>query len=73
MDRKAHMQWKEKERQNETVNVQFQENCLKDLANAIERGEIAGDQALIEVDDQDSDVGEPFMEWLKKDIAGQRR
>jgi hypothetical protein len=72
MDRKANLQWREKERQDEKADEQFRESCLRELASAIERGDLADGQALVDLDD-DGEVGEPYMEWLSKDIARQKR
>jgi hypothetical protein len=73
MDRKAHLQWKEKERQDEKADEEFRGNCLRDLASAIDKGDVADGQVLINLDEHNSDVGESYMEWLSKDIARQKR
>jgi hypothetical protein len=65
MDRTASKRWREKEREDERAEQNFRETCRRELADAF--GD-AADEAFYE-----DNIGESYMEWLKKDIAPQKQ
>ncbi len=65
MDRIASKRWKEKEREDERAEQYFRETCRRGLADTF--GD-AADEALHE-----DNIGESYMEWLKKDTARQKQ
>jgi len=73
MDKCALNKWRMKERADAKAGEHFRENCLRDLANAIDRGDVAVGQAVIDLDDDDDDIGESYMEWLSKDLERQKK
>src|SRR5260370_278548 len=61
MDRKAHLQWREKEQQDEKADEQFRGDCLRDLASAIHKGDVADGQVIIDLDEHNRAIGQ----WYK--------
>jgi len=67
MDKVAYDKWRVVQVEDANAENQFQKAC--------QRGDIANSSVEIGDDDEDEDeddIGEPYLEWLAKDLARQK-